>query len=147
MGLPAGGVMGIKLAHDADGLVRMDVVKTGGYLWSITDNGLAKATLLDEYPTQGRYGQGVINMRLPKDASEVAAAVTGAADDLVVITTATGNTKKIKIKQTTIGSRHIKPRAVLKIGMRNRITGAVRTQARPEQTETAVLQQMSLLEN
>ena len=71
MGLPAGGVMGIKLANEADGVIAMDVVDPDGYLWSITDNGLAKATKMSEYPTQGRHGQGVVNVRLPKDASEV----------------------------------------------------------------------------
>lgn len=149
MGLPAGGVMGIKLANEADGLVALDVVKPGAYLWSITDNGLAKATALDEYPTQGRYGQGVINVRLPKDAAEVVAVVVGTEDTSVIVTTAIGSTKQLKIKETTIGSRSVKPRAVLKVGLQNRVTGAVITAARPyegdEALETAVPQQMSLL--
>ena len=74
MGLPAAGVLGIKLADEADGLVAMELVQPDGFVWSITDNGLAKATAMSEYPVQGRYGQGVINVRLPKDASEVVAA-------------------------------------------------------------------------
>src|SRR5690606_29732339 len=46
MGLPAGGVFGIKLQNDDDGVVALDVARPEGYLWSITDNGLAKATAL-----------------------------------------------------------------------------------------------------
>ena len=54
MGLPAGGVMGIKLKDEDDGVVTSDIARPGCVIWSITDNGLAKATELDQYPTQGR---------------------------------------------------------------------------------------------
>ena len=150
MGLPAGGVLGIKLAHEADGLVAMDVVKPESYLWSVTDNGLAKATAMDEYPTQGRYGQGVINVRLPKDAAEVAAAVIISTKDLVILTTALGSTKKLKISDGTVGSRSIKPRPIVRIGTRNRVTGAVMARTRPNELEegaVVVPQQMSLLDD
>jgi DNA gyrase subunit A len=148
MGLPAGGVMGIKLADDADGIVTMDIFRPDTYVWSITDNGLAKATKVDQYPTQGRYGQGVINVRLPKDAAEVAATVVGEENTLIIITTAIGTTKKLRLKESYIGSRSIKPRSVLTIGTRNRVIGAVKVTARPEleEGEEAIAQQLSLLD-
>ncbi|UCC54831.1 MAG: DNA gyrase subunit A [Anaerolineaceae bacterium] len=150
MGLPAAGVMGIKMADDADGVVAMDIVRPGTYVWSITDNGLAKATAIDQYPTQGRYGQGVINMRLPKEASEVAATVVGDENSLIIITTAFGTTKKQRLKETYTGSRSIKPRSVLSVGVRNRVIGAVKGTSRPEmaeEEETASAQQLSLLDS
>lgn len=151
MGLPAGGVMGIKLANDADGVIAMDVAQPDTYVWSITDNGLAKATEMDEYPTQGRYGQGVINVRLPKDASEVVAVVIGPEKMQLLITTAIGSTKKLILGKTQLGSRAIKPRSVFKVGDRNRITGAVRLTTRPDWSEddaevTAVPQQLSFID-
>ncbi|MCP5100999.1 MAG: DNA gyrase subunit A, partial [Chloroflexi bacterium] len=126
MGLAAGGVMGIKLASDVDGVIAMDIVVPDSYVWSITDNGLAKATPMDEYPTKGRYGQGVINMRLPKDASEVVSVVIASKHTELLVKTATGSTKKVRIDKTTLGSRVIKPRSVVNVGLRNRITGAVK---------------------
>ncbi|MFZ1397777.1 MAG: DNA gyrase subunit A, partial [Candidatus Promineifilaceae bacterium] len=96
-GLPAGGVFGIKLANEADGVIAMSVVEPEGYLWSITDNGLAKATAMSEYPTQGRHGQGVRNMNLPSDAAEVVAAVIGDENTQILITTGIGSTKKLKL--------------------------------------------------
>ncbi len=151
-GLPAGGVYGIKLANEADGVVAMSVVEADGYLWSITDNGFAKATPMSEYPTQGRHGQGVRNMNLPKEAAEVVAAVIGAEDTQILITTGIGSTKKLKLKETYMGSRAVKPRAVMTIGQRNRITGALRMVSRPdavdEEEETAVVpQQLSLIDS
>jgi len=151
-GLPAGGVYGIKLANEADGVVAMSVVDPEGYLWSITDNGLAKATAMSEYPTQGRHGQGVRNVNLPKEAAEVVAAVIGAENTQILITTGIGSTKKLKLKETYMGSRAVKPRAVMAIGQRNRITGALRMISRPdaidEEEETAVMpQQLSLIDS
>ncbi|MDX1414099.1 MAG: DNA gyrase subunit A, partial [Candidatus Promineifilaceae bacterium] len=132
MGLSAGGVMGIKLANEADGLVAMDLAKKGTFVWSITDNGLAKATPMDQYPVQGRYGQGVINLKLPKESSEVGSVLVGDENTHIIITTAVGTTKKISLKVTYTGSRSIKPRSVLPIGARNRVIGAVRYTSRPE---------------
>ncbi len=151
-GLPAGGVYGIKLANEADGVIAMSVVDQAGYLWSITDNGLAKATPLSEYPTQGRHGQGVRNMSLPKDAAEVVAAVIGAENTQILITTGVGSTKKLKLNESYIGSRSIRPRSVMTVGPRNRITGALRMMSRPdiveEGQETAVIpQQLSLIDS
>ena len=150
-GLPAGGVYGIKLANEADGVVAMSVVDSDGYLWSITDNGLAKATPMSEYPTQGRHGQGVRNMNLPKDAAEVAAAVIGGENTQILITTGIGSTKKLKLKDSYVGSRSIKPRSVMTVGQRNRITGALCMVSRPDIVEddvdTAVPQQLSLIDS
>jgi DNA gyrase subunit A len=132
MGLPAGGVLGIKLAGDTDGVVALAIARPDTLLWSITDNGLAKATPLDEYPTQGRYGQGVINMRLPDEAAEVVSAIIGKPDTQIVVTTSSGSTKKLKLKETYVGGRAVKPRSLLSVGARNRVTGAVSVAARPE---------------
>ncbi|MCI0399047.1 MAG: DNA gyrase subunit A [Chloroflexi bacterium] len=132
MGLPAGGVMGIKLANDADGLVAMDLVKADGFLWSITDNGLAKASPLSEYPTQGRYGQGVINMRLPKDASEVVAAVVGDPKRELYVTMASGQIKRTQVHKAATGGRHLKPHPVVpRMAKKDRVTGAVTAWHRP----------------
>ena len=151
MGLPAGGVMGIKLANEADGVVTLGVVEPEAYVWSITDNGLAKATKMSEYPTQGRHGQGVRNVKIPKDASEVVAAVICYESTDVLVTTGIGSTKKVKVAKGAVGSRAIKPRAVINVGARNRITGALRMTERPEVPDEAenemAAQQLSFLES
>ena len=154
MGLPAGGVLGIKLADDVDGLIGMDVVDPEAYIWSITDNAMAKATEMSEYPTQGRNGQGVINVRLPKGASEVVAVVVDALETDLIITTALGSTKQVKLGKADVGSRFIKPKLLWKVGPRNRVTGAVCMRSRveiagvaeDEDGETAVAQQLSFID-
>ena len=149
MGLAAAGVMGIKLADETDGVVAMDVVDPDAYLWSITDNGLARATLLKEYPTQGRHGQGVRNIKLSKGAAEVAAAVVCSEKTEILVKMATGSVKKWQVKKGAVGSRQVVPKPIMTVGDRNRVTGALRTAERPDVGDevTAVQpQQLSLMD-
>ncbi len=125
MGLPASGVLGIKLDSDADGVVGMDVVSPNSFVWSITDNGFAKATPIDEYPLQNRYGQGVINVRLPKGASEVVATTLLSRGATLIVTTSGGVTKKIGLSDTLIGTRSVRPQAAMTLAAKSRVTGAV----------------------
>ncbi len=124
MGLPASGVMGIKL-DETDGVVGMDLVAPNGFLWSITDNGLAKATPIDDYPLQNRYGQGVINMRLPKGATEVVAATLLTRGANLIVTTSGGVTKRLGLSDTTIGARSVRPQPALTLAAKARVTGVV----------------------
>jgi hypothetical protein len=117
--------MGIKLDNDTDGVVGMDLVSPGSFLWSITDNGLAKATPIDDYPLQNRYGQGVINVRLPKGASEVVAATLLTRGASLIVTTSGGVTKKLGLSDTTIGTRSVRPQPALVLAAKSRVTGAV----------------------
>jgi len=79
-GLPAGGVRGIKLGNQRARVVGASIATDGEYVWTITDDGIAKISPMEEYPTQGRGGGGVITMRLPTTSQEVAAATTGRLD-------------------------------------------------------------------
>ena len=139
MGLPASGVMGIKLDSETDGVVGMDLVAPDGYLWSITDNGLAKATPINDYPLQNRYGQGVINMRLPKGASEVVAAALLTKGAGLIVTTSGGVTKKLGLSDTTIGARSVRPQPALTLAAKSRVTGVVLpvTNGLPDKKTTA----------
>jgi DNA gyrase subunit A len=149
MGLRAGGVMAIKLDDLADGVVAMDLVRNGTLLWSITDNGMAKASRLADYPVQGRYGKGVINLNLPPGAAQVVAAVAGSEDTRIIVTTELGSTKTTRLGKTKTGGRHIKPEQLLKLGPSNGVSGVVRISGRaPEETDGEAeggAEQLSLL--
>jgi DNA gyrase subunit A len=131
MGLPAGGVMGIKLASETDGVVAMEIARPDSYLWSITGAGLAKATWLKEYPVQGRYGQGVVNVKLVAGMGEVVTAVVGSADTQLLIKTADGLAMRTNLGKTVTGARASKPRSIISLGQRNRVVGAVAIMPRP----------------
>ena len=100
MGLPAGGVAGVKLQEAAgkeeeDRVVALVVVRPKEDLAVVAEDGRGKRTPLSEYPTQGRYGKGVITARFAASGVGLAgatvvgsAARSGAECRLVLLTEA-----------------------------------------------------------
>lgn len=86
-GLPSGGMIGVKLSGMKDRVVAALPVQENQYVWNISDDGIAKISPVEDYPTQGRAGGGVISMRLPRSSSELAAATIGRQDDNIVVLT------------------------------------------------------------
>lgn len=137
MGLAAGGVAGVKLQGEADGVIGLAVVtaaeandvKKPALVWSITDNGLAKASPLTLYPTQKRYGQGVTNIKLPRGAAEVVAMLVGDRRTEIYVTTSRGSTKRVRLGKAVEGSRALRPQQLLDFSESTRITGALRARA------------------
>ena len=62
MGRSAYGVRGITLRED-DEVVAMEVVREGGTLLTVAQNGYGKRTGLEEYRLQSRGGVGIINIQ------------------------------------------------------------------------------------
>jgi len=96
-GLPAGGMRGIKLLGQKDRVIAANLAVENQYLWSISNDGVAKSSPISEYPTQGRAGSGVINMRLAPDSHEVAAAAIGRQDDNIIVLTNKNKAKYMRI--------------------------------------------------
>ncbi len=96
MGLPAAGVKGIKLGGRADRVVGMAVVQPRASLWVITNTGFAKSSPLEDYPTQGRYGQGVITIKFSDKRSMLVAAAVGTMDDNLIVVTSKGKPKYMR---------------------------------------------------
>ncbi len=96
MGLPAAGVLGLKLAAK-DEVVGAGLVKPRGDLVVVAQTGVGKRTALSEFPKQGRYGQGVIAFKLA-DKETVAAAATVNVSDRVMLVSQKGNNKTVFAK-------------------------------------------------
>ncbi|MBN1979454.1 MAG: DNA gyrase subunit A [Anaerolineae bacterium] len=86
MGLPAGGVMGVKLGGKEDRVVAMAIARSRSDLFVIAEDGRAKRAPLSEYPTQSRYGQGVITARFSAGVKLAGACVIQSGDPIVLIT-------------------------------------------------------------
>ncbi|MCS6846207.1 MAG: DNA topoisomerase 4 subunit A [Candidatus Roseilinea sp.] len=102
MGLPAGGVVGIKLA-EGDLVMSLGIADESNKALDVvigTTDGRAKRVAFKEYPVQGRAGKGVITAKLAKDAT-VADAVIAAPDDTIVYVTFKNNAKSLKAKNLT----------------------------------------------
>ncbi|MEO8520472.1 MAG: DNA gyrase subunit A, partial [Acidobacteriota bacterium] len=85
MGRAAYGVRGISLRDD-DEVVAMEVVREGGTLLTVAQNGYGKRTELDEYRLQTRGGVGIINIQTSDRNGKVAGiAYVNDDDELMII--------------------------------------------------------------
>lgn len=107
-GLPSGGMRGVKLQSAEDGICGAFSIEESTaplWVWNITDDGVAKVSTLEEYPQQGRAGQGVISMRLPEKSRAVVAATIGHADEQIIILTNQNNYKAVRIGAAEVVKR------------------------------------------
>lgn len=86
-GLPAGGMRGIKLNEGKDEVIGAFVTLGDQLVWTITTDGIAKTSPVEEFPVQGRAGSGVIAMRVTKGGGSVIAAAVGQPDDHIILLT------------------------------------------------------------
>ncbi len=85
MGRTAFGVRGITL-RDGDEVVAMEVVRRGGTLLTVTENGYGKRTEIDEYRLQSRGGLGIINIQTSdRNGRVVGVAYVAGGDELMLI--------------------------------------------------------------
>jgi DNA gyrase subunit A len=84
MGRTAYGVRGISL-RDNDEVVAMDIVREGGTLLTVAQNGYGKRTDLEEYRVQSRGGVGIINIQTSDRNGKVVGIAYVHDDDEVMI--------------------------------------------------------------
>lgn len=132
-GLGAGGMRAVKLSGPRDRVVGAGMADERANVWVCTDTGVAKSTPVTEYPTQGRGGQGVITIRLPKDAQGLAAATVGRPDDNIVVVTNKGKAKYMRVGLAAQGGRNTKGDYIISMTRVNEaVSGVVRFEPRVE---------------
>jgi DNA gyrase subunit A len=112
MGRATSGVIGMRF-RQGDELLAMMVAQPDSFVFTATDGGFAKRTPIDEYPVQGRGGQGVLTARLTDDRGGlVGALIVGPGDEIFAITSGGGviRTRSDEVRPTsraTMGVRLI----------------------------------------
>jgi DNA gyrase subunit A len=90
MGRATSGVIGMRFKA-GDELLAMMVVRPDAFVFTATDGGYAKRTAIEEYPVQGRGGQGVLTAKLTDDRGGlVGALMVDASDEVFAITSSGG---------------------------------------------------------
>ena len=103
MGLVAAGVNGMKL-EDKTEVVGMEVLPAEGALFLLSNEGKAKRVDQKEFPTQGRYGKGVVAWDLPGKAT-VTAVVSGKANHLATVHMSKGAAKSTRLDAAGLRKR------------------------------------------
>lgn len=125
MGLPAAGVKGIKLGGRHDQVVGMVVVNERQSLWVVTRDGIAKSSLIEDYPVQGRYGQGVITIKFDHKGQLLAGAGAGVMDDNLVVVTSKGKPKYMRFSLAPRSGRNTKGESVVALGEKEEVVRVV----------------------
>jgi DNA gyrase subunit A len=97
MGRATSGVIGMRFTED-DELLAMEVVREGMDVLVATDGGYAKRTPIDEYPTQGRGGKGVLTAKITERRGGLVGAVVISPDDELFAITSNGGVLRTPVK-------------------------------------------------
>jgi len=121
MGLSAGGVYGIRTDDTKTRVISMCVVAPRSDLLLVTENGLAKRTLLSKFPRQGRHGKGVLAWKSGEEV-RLAGAVLGRANDRAVAHLQKGTARSIRFSDAPRRLRNASGKKLIDIQKGNRVT-------------------------
>src|SRR2546428_4625156 len=95
-----------KRPDERDEIVEMDVLRSKeGTILTVTANGYAKRTALEEYRLQGRGGSGIINLKVTEKTGPVVKVMEVAGDDQVMVITAFGKIIRTNVRDISLLGR------------------------------------------
>jgi DNA gyrase subunit A len=138
MGRPTQGVTGIRLGK-GDGVVGMGIVRPRTEVLSVTANGYGKRTAVDEFPTQGRGGQGVILASLsPKTGDVAAMQMVDEGSEEILLISSNGVVIRTPLDQIRVLGRATMGVKVMTVGEAKIASIATFSSTRPTQTQLPV---------
>ena len=138
MGRPTQGVTGIRLGK-GDEVVGMGIVRQRTEVLSVTANGYGKRTGVDEFPTQGRGGQGVILASLGTKTGDVAAVqIVDEGSQEILLISSNGVVIRTPLDQIRVLGRPTMGVKVMTVGDAKIASIATFTSTRPTQTQLPV---------
>ena len=133
MGRGAAGVRGIKLpeGHEVIGLEIVDE----GLLLTATENGYGKRTAVDDFPVQGRGGQGVIAIQTTDRNGNTVGAVRVADEDEVMLISSNGTLVRTGVDDISIMGRNTQGVRLIRVESGQRLVGLARIEAIEDEDE------------
>jgi DNA gyrase subunit A len=104
-GRTARGVRGIRLV-DEDQVMSLIITHTGGTVLTSTVNGFGKRTPVDDYPTKGRGGKGVIAIKTSERNGEVVGALQVEDNDDIMLISNRGTLVRTTVEGVSVVSRN-----------------------------------------
>jgi len=114
MGRTAAGVRGIKMP-ESDVVIALIVVGEGEIL-TATQNGYGKRTRADDYPTKGRGGLGVIDIKTSDRNGAVIGAVQVNEDDQIMMISDAGTLVRTAVSEVSVLGRNTQGVRLIKVG-------------------------------
>jgi DNA gyrase subunit A len=127
MGRGAAGVRGIKLP-DGHELIGLTVVRDGLIL-TATENGYGKRTPVDDFPVQGRGGQGVIAIQTTERNGKTVGAVPVGDDDEIMLISSSGTLVRTGVDEISVMGRNTQGVRLIRLEKGQRLVGLARIES------------------
>ena len=127
MGRGAAGVRGIKLPEGAR-VIALSIMHDGLIL-TATENGYGKRTSIDDFPVQGRGGQGVIAIKTNDRNGDTVGALQIADADEVMLISSNGTLVRTSVDDISIMGRNTQGVRLIRVEKDQRLVGLARIEA------------------
>jgi DNA gyrase subunit A len=132
MGRTAAGVKGLRLGGPGDEVIALNILAEGPVVIA-TENGYGKLTPIDEFPVQGRGGQGVIAIRTSERNGAVVGALQVSGDDELMLITSLGTLVRTPVADISIMGRNTQGVRLIRPDADDRLVGIDRVEALQEE--------------
>ena len=142
MGRDTGGVRGMSFKGD-DQLLSMDVVRSTEenlQVFTLTDGGYGKRSLVSDYRVQGRGGSGIKAAALPEDRGVLVGALIVSDEDEVLAIRASGSVTRSRVNEVRVTGRSTMGVRFVAIDENDSIVSIARNEPEPEGEEPADLE-------
>ena len=127
MGRGAAGVRGIRLP-DGHEVIALTIVGDG-MLLSATENGFGKRTAIEDFPQQGRGGQGVIAIQTTERNGRTVGAIQVADDDEVMLISSGGTLVRTPVADISVIGRNTQGVTLIRVEEGQRLVGLARIES------------------
>jgi len=124
MGRTACGVRGIRLAPGQK-VIALIIVDDGAVL-TATENGYGKRTLVSDYPTHGRGGQGVISIQGSERNGDVVGAVLVRDEDEIMLISNGGTLVRTRVNEISVMGRNTQGVRLISLHSEEKLVGVER---------------------
>jgi len=133
MGRGAAGVRGIKLPKGHE-VIALSILREGLIL-TATENGYGKRTPADDFPVQGRGGQGVIAIQTTDRNGNTVGAVQVAEDDEVMLISSNGTLVRTAVADISVMGRNTQGVRLIRVEDDHWLVGLARIEAIEDEDE------------
>jgi DNA gyrase subunit A len=134
MGRTAAGVRGLHLRGADDEVIALSIIASGPIV-TATENGYGKLTPLDEYPVQGRGGQGVICIQTSERNGRMVGALQVSPDDELMLITSAGTLVRTPVADISVMGRNTQGVRLIRLDEADRLVGISRVEALQDDVE------------
>ena len=127
MGRGAAGVRGIKMPSNHE-VIGLSIVKDGLVL-TATENGYGKRTEIEDFPVQGRGGQGVIAIQTTKRNGRTVGMLQVGDDDEMMLISSNGTLVRTPVGDVSIMGRNTQGVRLIRVESGQRLVGLARIES------------------